>query len=208
MNSWPLLVCAVLLVLALTACGQTGAGTPAVNLDEGPETPVSEATAAPSIIPTETAEQNLKAVEMRVVSDRETVPQPEPDAAAGMQKEDAGVIGIQITVGAQTIAAQLYENETTRARALSALFPMTLSMRELHGNEKYAYLEEPLPSNDSCPVEIRAGDLMLYGADCLVLFYESFETSYSYTPLGYVEDSTGLSEALGTGGVQVTFELR
>ena len=129
MNSWPLLVCAVLLVLALTACGQTGAGTPAVNLDEGPETPVSEATAAPSIIPTETTEQNLKAVETRVVSDRETVPQPEPDAAAGMQKEDVGLIGIQITVGAQTIAAQLYENETTRA--LSALFPMTLSMREL-----------------------------------------------------------------------------
>ena len=51
--------------------------------------------------------------------------------------------------------------------------------------------------------EIHAGDLKLYGSSCLVLFYESFSTSYSYTSLGYVENPEGLAEALGTGSVRV-----
>lgn len=41
---------------------------------------------------------------------------------------------------------------------------------------------------------IHAGDIMLYGASCLVLFYEDFNTSYRYTPLGYIEDPDGLAK--------------
>lgn len=46
---------------------------------------------------------------------------------------------------------------------------------------------------------------MLYGADCLVLFYESFSTSYSYTRIGAVENVSGLAAAVGRGGVTVSF---
>lgn len=100
--------------------------------------------------------------------------------------------------------AKLYGNETTEE--LARRFPLTLNMSELNGNEKYYYLEESLPAEASRQPKIHSGDLMLYGTDCLVLFYENFSSSYSYTPVGYVEEPAGLFEALGAGNVTVTFE--
>ena len=93
--------------------------------------------------------------------------------------------------------------DTEAARALAARLPLTLSMTELNGNEKYANLDQPPPT--AAPAgEIHTGDLMLYGADCLVLFYGDFTTAYSYTPPGQAGRPTGLAAALGTGGVTVT----
>ena len=84
---------------------------------------------------------------------------------------------------------------------------MTVNMKELNGNEKYYDLPAPLPESAERIGELHAGDLMLFGSDCLVLFYESFSTSYEYTPLGFLEDPAGLGEALGSGSAEVSFQV-
>ena len=108
-----------------------------------------------------------------------------------------------MTVGERRFAITLADNAT--ARAFAARLPLTMDMSELNGNEKHADLRTALPANASRPGTIRNGDLMLYGTNTVVLFYETFESSYAYTRLGRVEDPTDLPEALGRRGVQVAF---
>lgn len=112
---------------------------------------------------------------------------------------------INIQIGSNSFTATLYENDTTRA--LLEKLPLTLNMEDLNGNEKFYFFSENFPTESERVGNIETGDLMLYGSDCLVLFYESFSTSYSYTKLGSIEDVTGLADALGKGNVQVTFNL-
>lgn len=112
---------------------------------------------------------------------------------------------ITITVGERTFSGELYHNDA--AEAFAQRLSMTLVMKELNGNEKYSYLSESLPTDPGIPEQIRQGDLMLYGSDCLVLFYETFSSSYSYTALGHVDDPKGLSQTLESGDVQVSFAL-
>ena len=94
---------------------------------------------------------------------------------------------------------------TEAARAFAARLPLTLEMTELNGNEKYARLDELLPTASAVPDRIRTGDLMLWGDDTVVLFYDTFTTPYSYTRLGAVEEADTLARVLGRGGVRVTF---
>lgn len=111
-----------------------------------------------------------------------------------------------IRVGGRSFTATLEDNPTTRAFA--TLLPMTVTMNEMNGNEKYYYLPDNLPTDSKRPGTIRNGDLMLYGSNGLVLFYETFSSSYSYTRLGRVDNPSDLSEVLGTGNASVTFEIQ
>lgn len=120
-------------------------------------------------------------------------------------EEEDNMSDMEILVGNQTFSVTLYDNETVKA--FRKLFPMTLNMSELNSNEKYYYLSGSLPADSGRVPGIHTGDLMLYGDNCLVLFYESFSTSYSYTPIGYVENPDGLAAVLGSGDVQITFRM-
>ena len=108
-----------------------------------------------------------------------------------------------MTVGERRFAITLADN--VAAHAFAAQLPLTLDMSELNGNEKHADLPKALPANASRPGTIRNGDLMLYGADTLVVFYSTFNSSYSYTRLGRVDDPAGLVQALGPRGIRVVF---
>ena len=111
---------------------------------------------------------------------------------------------INIIVGSKTFTATLADSET--GEAFAALLPLTVTMNELNGNEKYHYLSSSLPTSAYQPGTIHAGDLMLYGNNCVVLFYETFNSSYSYTRLGAIDNPSGLAETLGVGNVSVRFE--
>lgn len=115
------------------------------------------------------------------------------------------LVKMRVIVGDKTFTATLADNAT--AESFSTLLPLTLNMIELNGNEKYNYMSSTLPTNASCPGTIQTGDIMLYGSSCVVLFYKTFTTSYSYTRIGAVDDPEGLAEALGTSNVTVKFEL-
>lgn len=112
---------------------------------------------------------------------------------------------LNIKVGDKNFTATLESNNTTKS--LLEKLPLTISMSELHGNEKYYYFNESLPTNSERIGNINTGDLMLYGSDCLVLFYKSFSTSYSYTRLGHIDNPQGLADAVGNGNITVTFEV-
>lgn len=113
---------------------------------------------------------------------------------------------LKIIIGTTAFTATLYNNPTVTA--FKTRLPMTVNMRDLNANEKYFDMSDNLPANASNPGTIHAGDLMLYGSNTLVVFYRSFSTSYSYTPIGRIDDIAGLTSALGAGNVTVTFALQ
>lgn len=80
----------------------------------------------------------------------------------------------------------LEDSETVRT--LINKMPLDLSMNNLNGNEFYSYMDFTLPTNSYKPNRINKGDILLYGNDCLVIFYESFDTVYSYTKIGKLDN--------------------
>ena len=119
--------------------------------------------------------------------------------------EAAATTVVQIKIGDTNFQASFKDNKTTKA--LLKKFPVTYTMSELNGNEKYKYLSYELPKNAKQVKTIHAGDIMLYGTDCIVLFYKDFKTSYSYTRLGRITDPSGLEKAVTKGKIKVQFSI-
>lgn len=112
---------------------------------------------------------------------------------------------LNVSINDYHFSAVLYDNDYSKA--FSKMLPITLEMSDLNGNEKYYYLDNTLPTDSENPKQINSGDIMLYGDNCLVLFYKSFSSSYSYTKLGYIEDTSDLEKAVGSGNVSVTISI-
>ena len=89
---------------------------------------------------------------------------------------------IKITINNKNYNATLEQNET--AKQFFNMLPQEFSMNELNGNEKYVYLD------------------IVYGNNCLVVFYKSFDTQYSYTKIGHIENF----DDLGNKNITIKFE--
>lgn len=153
----------------------------------------------------ETVQSESSSVMIQSDNNDTYVPFSQPEGTTVKQQEKKKSDGMQIVVGEKQFSVTLEDNETVMA--LTEMLPLTLDMSELNGNEKYYYLDTALPSAPEKVDPINAGDIMLYGDSCIVVFYKSFDTSYRYTKIGHIEDTSELSDILGTGGVTVTFEM-
>ena len=111
---------------------------------------------------------------------------------------------MQMKIGNKEYSVVLQDNNTTKA--LQEILPMTVKMSEFNGNEKYYHFRETLPSKPEHIGQIKTGDIMLFGDDCLVVFYKDFKTTYSYTRIGHIKNAADLEQMLGRGSVTVTFE--
>ena len=92
---------------------------------------------------------------------------------------------------------QLEDNETVNK--IKSKFPLTITMTNLNSNEVYYYFTgESFPTNTKSVGTINQGDIYLYQSNCLVLFYKTFSTSYSYTKIGKVIAPNGLDTLIGS----------
>ena len=129
----------------------------------------------------------------------------ESNSIRSSQGKGADMTDLVITIGNKHFDAKLEVNASTEAWLRQ--LPATFQMKDLNGNEKYYCLANPLPTSPQQVKAIRTGDLMLYGPNCLVLFYKNGETDYPYTRLGYIADPSGLSEALDEDSVEIRFKV-
>lgn len=115
------------------------------------------------------------------------------------EKYNKEIDDMQVIINNQEYTLKLENNETVES--LIELLPLEINMNELNGNEKYYYLDETLPINSSIPSIINKGDVMLYDNNCLVIFYETFTTNYSYTKIGHIKNLPDL----GSENIKIIF---
>jgi hypothetical protein len=188
------LALAFLMVLTLSACttGPSGSEQSSnIESQTAPSMDESVTTQEPIVSPTgEKRNSNM------IMGDTK------PNATMAIPEQVATIL--TITANNQDFTTEIEDNDT--AKAFLAILPLTLDMSELNGNEKFCYLSDSIRKDtSSCPGTIEAGDIMLYGSNCVVVFYETFNTTYNYVKIGHISDSGELASALGSGDVTVTF---
>lgn len=101
------------------------------------------------------------------------------------EKREEDMKEIKVIINNIEYNINLEDNETTKE--FIKMLPQEYTMNELNGNEKYIYLDNSLPTDSYNPNQINKGDIMLFGNNCLVIFYKTFNTNYSYTKIGHIE---------------------
>ena len=106
--------------------------------------------------------------------------------------EESNMRIIEVIIKNEHYKVELEDNRS--ADIFLERLPLKIKVKELNGNEKYGIISKKIPSDRSYSGNIEVGDLMLYGDDCIVLFYKSFYTPYSYTKLGRIVEKDRLQK--------------
>ena len=113
---------------------------------------------------------------------------------------------LQMKIGNTAVDVDWEDNESVEA--LSALCqdgPLTIRMSMYGGFEQVGPIGQSIPRDD-VQTTTQAGDIVLYSADQIVVFYGS--NSWAYTRLGHISDRSAqeMAELLGNGDVMITIE--
>lgn len=111
------------------------------------------------------------------------------------------MIKINVLINNKLFIANLYYLDVSKE--LISLFPLKIRMDSLE-HEKFFNFDKLFTSNPKKVGTINKGDIMLFGSSCLVLFYESFSTNYSYTKIGEFVDKEGASKALNIKDIVIS----
>ena len=227
---WALL-CMVIVIFSMAACGNIQAQMPvdqaespleggaplsdlseeSENADVQSEAMDSTETKAEGMQPDTISNESENMTESAAdTEDGETVPEMEMSETAGTEADiqngaEEAVMNMKVQVGDAVFSATLEENEAVASFVeMVRENPVSIQMSDYSGFEKVGSLGTSLPASNS-QTTTHAGDIVLYNGNQIVIFYGS--NSWSYTRLGHVDDLTGWEEALGSGDVTVTFSL-
>ncbi|MBQ9011826.1 MAG: hypothetical protein IJ093_04175 [Bacilli bacterium] len=124
-----------------------------------------------------------------------------PETIEKNNHDNKKMSNIKVVINDRTYTLKLENNNT--AKEFISLLPQKYNMSDLNDNEKYVYLNNSLTTNSSNPKHIKKGDVMLFKDDCLVIFYKSFDTNYSYTKIGHIDNL----DKLDSGNIMVKFDV-
>lgn len=112
---------------------------------------------------------------------------------------------IILSFNGSTYTATLADNPSAEAFAeLLKSGPLTVSAHDYGCFEKVGSLGTELPRADE-QITTSPGDIILYQGNQITVYYA--QNTWSFTRLGRIDDPSGLREALGSGDVEITFQL-
>ena len=125
---------------------------------------------------------------------------PEPEA----QTEEVTEMTMHLKIGDTAVETAWENNASVEAlKVLCADEPLVVEMSMYGGFEQVGSIGKRLPRSD-VQITTKAGDLVLYSGNQLVVFYGS--NSWAYTRLGHITDRSAkeMAELLGSGDVTIT----
>jgi hypothetical protein len=130
-----------------------------------------------------------------------------PPTAASKEREAAVGMRIRLKAGEKVLSATLIDSGT--ARDFASLLPLTLTMNDLFGREKFAHLPRPISEDGKRTRTYEAGDVVYWspGPDVAILYRHDGQRipAPGIIVIGKVDSGV---EALNVAGpVKVTIEL-
>ena len=121
---------------------------------------------------------------------------------------DETLAAMTLQIGDDAVTVEWEENDSVNALTeLAKDEPLTVQMSMYGGFEQVGSLGTSLPRDD-VQTTTKAGDIVLYSGNQIVVFYGS--NSWAYTRLGRITDKTAaeLAELLGNGNVTLTLSAQ
>jgi len=199
---------AILLIIAvctiLTACNRAQDKSTVAATQPPTQTGTAKETTKPTLAEESSATQPSATAPAGTQAPPET--EQQPDQRTEQAQEDN--MTLRMSIGGTPVEVAWEDNEAVEAlRELCKDQALTIDMSMYGGFEQVGSIGTSLPQDD-VQTTTKAGDIMLYSGDQMVVFYGS--NTWAYTPLGHITDKSEdeLTQLLANGDTTLTINLR